>query len=304
MMVASCGGDPDVLLWTVGPSGPSLLRRLSSHNRKILSVRFSNAHPDLLVSGGFDATVKLWDVRSRSPCVQTITRTDAVVFASFDALEDNAGSSVSDFQFGQHRSERATDSSSRVASTLCGFTSVSLDGAIAAHDIRQMDPFGKCVIMETKHPVVDASFVMLGRAVCISNKGSVIRVVDRTDGAILRELQGHSASGDLKIPLAMDEVDFAQSKYSSVAEDQQHRNKPTASQPARTTGPGVVYSGSQDGAVWTWDLNILGHASQRIPPFFRPGIGNIPVSALAVGPHAMWCAHDTHLAVHMHERAS
>jgi mitogen-activated protein kinase organizer 1 len=61
---ASAGGDRSVFLWDVATA--QTIRRFAGHSSRVNSVAFGGADDALLVSGGFDTTVRIWDCRSRS----------------------------------------------------------------------------------------------------------------------------------------------------------------------------------------------------------------------------------------------
>lgn len=59
---ASCGGDKQVFLWDV--SSGAILRKFTGHDFRINAVQFA-AEEQLLISGGDDKTLKIWDMRSQ-----------------------------------------------------------------------------------------------------------------------------------------------------------------------------------------------------------------------------------------------
>lgn len=67
---ASAGGDRSVFLWDVASA--QTLRRFGGgsshgHSARINSVSFAGEDDSLLISGGLDASVRIWDVRSGAP---------------------------------------------------------------------------------------------------------------------------------------------------------------------------------------------------------------------------------------------
>ena len=68
--LATCGGDKDVFLWDV--TSGSRLRRFRGHEGGVNAVAFAGEHDAVLVSAGFDRTVRFFDCRSGSPdAIQT-----------------------------------------------------------------------------------------------------------------------------------------------------------------------------------------------------------------------------------------
>ena len=61
---ASVGGDRQVFLWDV--STGRTLRRWAGHGGRVNAVAFGGDAQEVVVSGSFDATVRLWDCKSQS----------------------------------------------------------------------------------------------------------------------------------------------------------------------------------------------------------------------------------------------
>ena len=60
---ASCGGDKQLFYWDV-PSG-NFIRKFRGHDSTINAVRFGPGD-GVLVTGGYDQHIKVWDCKSRS----------------------------------------------------------------------------------------------------------------------------------------------------------------------------------------------------------------------------------------------
>ena len=91
--IAACGGDRQVVLFDV-PSA-AVLRRFPGHEaRGVNSVAFAGPGGAVLVSGGYDRAVRVWDCRSRSAApVQTFAAfRDSVTSVVADGPEIVAGS--------------------------------------------------------------------------------------------------------------------------------------------------------------------------------------------------------------------
>lgn len=86
---ASAGGDKNVVLWDVASS--SILRRFSAHEGRINDVRFA-AEGNVLVTGGFDATLRMYDLRAQGawrPIMESKEASDAIQAVAVGA-GDNA----------------------------------------------------------------------------------------------------------------------------------------------------------------------------------------------------------------------
>ena len=69
--LATCGGDKDVFLWDV--TSGSRLRRFRGHEGGVNAVAFAGENDAVLVSAGFDRTVRFFDCRSgRADAIQTL----------------------------------------------------------------------------------------------------------------------------------------------------------------------------------------------------------------------------------------
>jgi mitogen-activated protein kinase organizer 1 len=158
---ASAGGDRSVFLWDV--STAQTIRRFGGnhgHTARINAVTFGGQGDAVLVSGSFDASVRIWDVRSQN------TRPIMVL-------------------------EEARDS---VSCVLCGgsgqgeyeILSGSVDGRVRCYDLRA----GR---LETD--VVGASVTSLrrtrdGKGVLVGSLDSCVRLMDRDGGGLLRSYKG------------------------------------------------------------------------------------------------------------------
>lgn len=60
--IASAAADKAVVLWDV--STAKQLRRYGGHGGKVECVKFCGEGDSMLVTGGFDAVVRFWDLRS------------------------------------------------------------------------------------------------------------------------------------------------------------------------------------------------------------------------------------------------
>ncbi|KAL2197440.1 WD40-repeat-containing domain protein [Corynascus similis CBS 632.67] len=154
----SAGGDRAVLLWDVATA--QTLRRFGSastahsHSGRINAVCFAGADDSLVVSGGLDCTVRLWDVRSGGM---------------------GAGAAV---QILRDARDAVTSLAVCGAEVLAG----SVDGRVRAYDVRM----GRCVTDVFPGSVTSLCLARDGRTVLVGTLDSKIRLMDRRDGSCLR----------------------------------------------------------------------------------------------------------------------
>ncbi|KAI1131897.1 WD40-repeat-containing domain protein [Nemania abortiva] len=154
---ASAGGDRAVFLWDVASA--QTLRRFGSsassgahgHSARVNSVVFAGDGDSLLVSGGLDASVRVWDVRSGSPKpVQVLSEAkDAVSALAAHGAEIVAG---------------------------------SVDGRVRTYDVRA----GRCVTDVIGPSVTSLCLTRDGKAVLVSGLDSKLRLMDRETGGCLK----------------------------------------------------------------------------------------------------------------------
>ncbi|CAL3971943.1 unnamed protein product [Diplocarpon coronariae] len=157
---ASVGGDRSVFLWDVATA--KTLRRFggnNGHTARINSVTFAGAGDSVLVSGSFDASVRIWDVRSQSgkPIMVLDEARDSV---SCVLVAREGGGGKGEYEI------------------LAG----SVDGRLRCYDLR----FGR---VETD--VIGASVTSLertrdGKGVLVGGLDSCVRLMDRDGGGLLR----------------------------------------------------------------------------------------------------------------------
>jgi mitogen-activated protein kinase organizer 1 len=156
---ASCGGDRSVFLWDVATA--QTLRRLGGggaggqpggHAGRINCVAFAGDDDALLVSGGLDTTVRVWDVKGAGSArpVQVLGEArDAVAAVVVRGPEVVAG---------------------------------SVDGRVRTYDVRM----GRCVTDVIGPSVTSLCLTRDGKAVLVGSLDSRIRLMDRKDGACLK----------------------------------------------------------------------------------------------------------------------
>ncbi|KAI0457883.1 WD40-repeat-containing domain protein [Xylaria acuta] len=151
---ASAGGDRSVFLWDVASA--QTLRRFGGgsshgHSARINSVCFAGEDDSLVISGGLDASVRIWDVRSGAPKpVQVLNEAkDAVSAVVAHGPEIVAG---------------------------------SVDGRVRTYDVRA----GRCVTDVVGPSVTSLCLTRDGKAVLVSGLDSKLRLMDRETGGCLK----------------------------------------------------------------------------------------------------------------------
>ncbi|KAI1468533.1 WD40 repeat-like protein [Daldinia caldariorum] len=150
---ASSGGDRAVFLWDVATA--QTLRRFGggqqSHTARINCVAFAGEDDSLLVSGGLDTTVRVWDVKSNSlKPVQVLAE--------------------------------ARDSVSAVAVRGPEIVAGSVDGRVRTYDVRM----GRCTTDVIGPSVTSLCLTKDGKAVLVSSLDSKLRLMDRESGGCLK----------------------------------------------------------------------------------------------------------------------
>ncbi|KAJ5054894.1 uncharacterized protein L3040_001156 [Drepanopeziza brunnea f. sp. 'multigermtubi'] len=163
---ASAGGDRAVFLWDVATA--KTLRRFQGHTARVNAVTFAAQGDSVLVSGSFDASVRLWDVRSQSgkPVMVLDDARDSVtcVLVSREGGGGRGGGGMGEYE------------------VLAG----SVDGRVRCYDLR----FGR---VETD--VIGASVTSLertrdGKGVLVGGLDSCVRLMDREGGGLLKSYKG------------------------------------------------------------------------------------------------------------------
>jgi mitogen-activated protein kinase organizer 1 len=150
---ASCSGDRQVYVWDVQTA--KTVQRFADHTQRVNSV-FFNKDSTLVVSGSYDSTVKVWDVRqiSKRP-IQTLTEGKDSIESVF----------LNDYEI----------------------ISCSVDGHLRTHDVRN-----RTVV----HDYINRSLSSVSisndkNCVLVSCLDSTLRLVDKLSGEMLIEYRGH-----------------------------------------------------------------------------------------------------------------
>lgn len=145
----STGGDKTAFLWDVVTA--QTIKRWTGHAGRVNRGVFAGEGDSLVVSGSYDGTVKIWDVKS----------SNYKPIMTFDDAKD----SVTD---------------------LCIFDaeiiSGSVDGKVRSYDMRM----GMCQVDVIGHPVTSVSVTKKGTELLVSSLDSTIRLMDRGNGQLLK----------------------------------------------------------------------------------------------------------------------
>ena len=151
---ASCGGDRQVFLWDV--STGNVIRKFRGHDGAVNSVKYS-PNNEIVVSGGYDQALKVWDCRSRSVDPIQVMKSfgDSVTSVMVTSRGDIVGGSV--------------------------------DGTVRRFDVRM----GRAVTDLVHHPVTSLATTKDGECYLAACTDSCVRLLDRADGDLLGEYRGH-----------------------------------------------------------------------------------------------------------------
>ncbi|KAF2269370.1 WD40 repeat-like protein [Lojkania enalia] len=184
----SAGGDKTVFYWDVQTA--QTIKRWSGHSGRINCCAFGGEDDSVAISGSFDGTVKIWDTKSSN-------------YRPIMSLDE------------------AKDSISDVALFDAEIIAGSVDGKVRSYDLRM----GICNVDVIGHPVTSVDVSMKGTDVLVSSLDSTIRLMDRTNGQLLKAYR-----------------------------DEGFVNKELRVESILGMNDSVVVSGSDNGMVYAWDL--------------------------------------------------
>ncbi|KAK4169108.1 hypothetical protein QBC43DRAFT_85261 [Cladorrhinum sp. PSN259] len=224
---ASAGGDRTVHLWDV--STAVAIRRFGSsstthsHTGRVNAVAFAGQDDSLLVSGGLDCTVRLWDVRA-----QNSTKPIQVLSEARDSVTSIA---VHD------------------AEVVAG----SVDGRVRTYDVRM----GRCVTDVFPASVTSLCLSRDGKTCLVGSLDSRIRLMDRRDGTCLK--QYYSSSSSEKEERENDTTTTTATWKNTELRVQscfggKEKWVVTGDEMTATTGTGEEIIKNNEGRVWAWDL--------------------------------------------------
>ena len=149
----SAGGDRSVFLWDVATAVTT--RRFGGnqhgHTSRINCVAFAGDGENLVVSGGFDTTVRLWDVKSGN-------------FKPIQVLDE------------------ARDAITCLVVRGPEIITGSVDGRVRSYDVRM----GQCTTDVIGASVTSIALTRDGQAMLVGSLDSKLRLMDRQTGSCLR----------------------------------------------------------------------------------------------------------------------
>ncbi|KAH6686271.1 WD repeat domain-containing protein [Plectosphaerella plurivora] len=152
----SSGGDRAVFLWDVATA--QTIRRFGGtahgHTSRINAVRFAGEGASVVVSGGFDTTVRLWDTKSGG----------AGGAKPIQVLDE------------------AKDAISAVVVRGPEIVVGSVDGHVRSYDLRT----GKCTVDVIGTSVTSLDLTQDGKAMLVGGLDSKLRLMDREQGTCLK----------------------------------------------------------------------------------------------------------------------
>lgn len=257
----SGGYDKQIILWN--PHQNKLIKAFKGHGYQIMDLAIAHDNGSF-VSGGGDKQPFLWDVgtgtviRKFRGHDQTI---NAVAFsadssiaasASYDRstkLWDCKSRSIDPIQV----LEGATDSVTAVTIGQEEIWTVSVDGSLRTYDLRM----GQLRTDHTGQPLTSLSISKDERMALLSCLDSKLRIIDLSDGALLAEFGGHH-NGEFKLDSIF------------------------------LHGEAFVASGSEDGKVYTWNIESAQVSSIQAHDRMVSGL-----SAHPDGGYLLTCSADT-----------
>ncbi|EWC45000.1 hypothetical protein DRE_06280 [Drechslerella stenobrocha 248] len=165
---ASVGGDKAAFLWDVATA--KTVRRFAGHYARINTCGF-NHDASVLVTGSFDATVRLWDTKSNS--------TKPLM------LWDEGKDSISSLVVGDGE-----------VITGC------VDGRLRRYDLRM----GTVYVDLIAHPITSVTQTQDENAVLVSSLDGTIRLMDKAGGGCLQSYRGHT-NGEYRVQSTFAMVD-------------------------------------------------------------------------------------------------
>ncbi|KAL9252884.1 WD repeat domain-containing protein [Drosera capensis] len=151
--LCSCGGDRQLFYWDVATG--RVIRKFRGHDSEVNAVKF-NEYTSVVVSAGYDRSVRTWDCRSHS--------TEPIQI--IDSFADSVMS---------------------VCLTKSEIIAGSVDGTVRTFDIR----IGREISDDLGQPVNCISLSNDGNCILASCLDSTLRLLDRSSGELLQEYKGH-----------------------------------------------------------------------------------------------------------------
>ena len=159
----STGGDKTVFYWDVQTA--QTIRRWSGHGARVNRGVFAGEGDNLIISGSFDGTVKIWDIRQNN-------------YKPIMTLDE------------------AKDSVTDVATCEAEIIASSVDGRVRSYDVRT----GLCTVDVIGHPVTSLCVSKKGSEILVSSLDSTVRLMDRSNGQLLKAYRDHGfVNSDLRV---------------------------------------------------------------------------------------------------------
>jgi len=153
-IIASCGGDKTPFIWETETG--RITRKFRGHEQKINCLAFNNEECTILVTGSYDKSTKIWDLKSRS-------------FDPVQVLDD------------------ARDSIESVCISNYEIITGSIDGCVRTYDIRA----GRLKLDVLDRPVSSVSLSHDQNILLVSTLDNTLRLIDKDDGTLYNEYVGH-----------------------------------------------------------------------------------------------------------------
>lgn len=232
---ASAGGDRTVFLWDVASA--QTVRRFShateGHVGRVNCVAMGGADDSLVVSGGFDTTVRIWDTRSGG---------------------GGSGGGARPIQVLDDASDAISSVVVRGAEIVAG----SVDGRVRSYDVR----VGKVTADVIGASVTSLCLTRDAKAMLVGSLDSRVRLMDRESGSCLRT---YGAGGEKKggqegwsnTDLRVQSVLGGGERF-VVAGDEM------------TGGGADGHAAGDGGRIWAWDL-MTGKLAARMLVPWGPG---------------------------------
>lgn len=207
--IYSCSTDQSVAVWDVATC--QRVRRLRGHSAFVNAVQGVRRGPPMLVSGGDDCAVKLWDTRRRF-CAQSLDnegyQVTAVCFND-TAEQVVTGGIDNDVKVWDLRKNEVilrlqghTDTVTGLQLSPCGsyVLSNSMDNTLRVWDIRPFAPAERCVNTFSGHKhnfeknLLRCAWSPDGSKVSCGSADRFVYVWDTQSGRIAYKLPGHNGS--------------------------------------------------------------------------------------------------------------
>ncbi|MCJ1295051.1 hypothetical protein MMC34_006612 [Xylographa carneopallida] len=174
---ASVGGDRQVFLWDVATG--RTLRRWAGHAGRVNAVALGGPAQEVVVSGSFDATVRVWDAKSAA--------------AKPVMVWEDAGDSVSCVEVqGWVVVAGSVDGRVRTYDVRMGVVGTDVLGCEGLFLVAVCTLLRKMVSNGVADPVTSVSLTADGAAMLVSTLDSTLRLMDRTNGQLLQAYRGHA----------------------------------------------------------------------------------------------------------------